>query len=264
MRHFQRRAACAAVACLIASAAGAQDICTGYGPQAPRDIDVGAGSNASLFSYAPDAAQMNLCDIHLHLNAEHKAVDFSTYAGDGFHGGYQCNAAQSASAAELSAPGDGTGASYGVRPGDTVEVHWVYTSCDVAPGPTLGSCSSAACANPQLRVETQVFLALNDDTAMNFADFTLQPERVEGYYQPGALPEGTGVPVLYRGSTTGPKYDAQHCSNLQATWSVRPQCARLNIASLYTWFGSQNVFEQTHPDGVRPLVTAPALLSQID
>ena len=46
----------------------------------------------------------------------------------------------------------------GVKPGDTIEVHWVYSSCDVSPGKTLGACLSDACVNPQLRVETQVFL----------------------------------------------------------------------------------------------------------
>lgn len=82
------------------------------------------------------------------------------YAGDGHEGydsGYQCSMSKNLSSAEL-APTKVTicGGEHGdLQPGDTIEVHWVYTSCDVQPGPTLGSCLSDACANPDLRVETQ-------------------------------------------------------------------------------------------------------------
>jgi hypothetical protein len=45
---------------------------------------------------------MNLCNIHFHNNAEHKAKDFAIYAGEGEHGhggGYQCQISKSLSAA---------------------------------------------------------------------------------------------------------------------------------------------------------------------
>jgi len=51
--------------------------CEGYGPQAPRDIDDVAGTNKRIFTMAPDYTKMNLCNIHFHNNAEHKAKDFS-------------------------------------------------------------------------------------------------------------------------------------------------------------------------------------------
>ena len=71
--------------------ATAQEICQGYGPQAPRDISSKAGTNPSLFGLAPAASDMNLCNIHFHTNAEHKGPGFSVFAGDGEHGGYRCN-----------------------------------------------------------------------------------------------------------------------------------------------------------------------------
>jgi len=133
------------------------DVCVGYAGQTPRDIDSKVGTNPVKFSLAPESTEMNLCNIHFHNNAEHKAKDFSIYAGDGkdgYGGGYQCGISKSLSAAELKAPAGEI--CKGLVPGDTIEVHWVHTSCDVEPGPGLGSCLSDACANPDLRVETQV------------------------------------------------------------------------------------------------------------
>jgi hypothetical protein len=77
------------------------------------------------------------------------------------------------------------------------------------------------------------------------------------------LPTGTGEPVIFRGSTTGPSYNDTNCSAGQATWSVRPQCAKLNIASLHAWAAKGNVFEEVKSHGVRQLVTNPELISPI-
>ena len=44
----------------------------GFGPQAPRDIGSLVGTNNRVFGPAPSYAQMNLCNIHFHKNAEHK------------------------------------------------------------------------------------------------------------------------------------------------------------------------------------------------
>jgi len=238
--------------------------CQGFGPQTPRDIDVPAGSNPSVFSFAPAYQQMNLCNLHFHYNAEHKARDFSIYAGpgneEGVGGGYRCNLSTSLSDADRRPPeGDICG---GLKPGDTLEVHWVYSSCDVKPGPTLDSCSSSACANPQLRVETQVFTLVNDENALNFSDFDYAGHVVDGYHQAKSLPQRTGMPVRFLGSTTGEKYNDQVCSPLQVSWSVRPMCARLNINSVGRWC-RDNVFDEHHAHGVRKLVTEPKLLSTI-
>ena len=237
--------------------------CTGFGPQTPRDIDAKKGTNPQTFSLAPKSKNMNLCNIHFHNNAEHKAKDFAIFAGDGEHGhggGYQCAMSKKLSKAELMAPkGD---ICKGLKPGDTIEVHWVYSSCQIKPGKGLGSCLNAKCANPDLRVETQVFTLVNDKKAMNFMDFAYGGNMVKGLHQAKALPKGTGKAVQFIGSTTGPSYTESKCSPYQVTWSVRPKCAKLDINSLGEWCKG-NVFEEDHAHGVRKLVTNKKLLSII-
>jgi len=238
--------------------------CEGFGPQTPRDIDNVMGKNKVMFNTAPASKEMNLCNIHFHNNAEHKAKDFAVYAGEGEHGhggGYMCGMSQSLSKAEMKAPsGD---ICKGLKPGDTIEVHWVHSSCDVKPGKGLGSCVSDACANPDLRVETQVFTLVNDSSALNFNDMTYDGHKFNGLHQAKMLPSATGKPVEFTGSTTGPKYTEQACSPYQVTWAVRPKCAKLDINSLGQWCAKGNVFEEDHAHGVRKLVTNPALLSVI-
>lgn len=126
----------------------AQDIYQGYGPQTPRDISSTAGSNARVFTLAPATTVMNLCNIHFHSQAEHKAPGFSAFAGDGEPGGYRCNETENLTAAELEDPAQGHGAGHGLKPGDTIEVHWVHTSCDISPGQGLGSCLSETVWQP--------------------------------------------------------------------------------------------------------------------
>jgi hypothetical protein len=162
--------------------------CIGFGPQTPRDIDNKAGKNQRKFSIAPGFKDMNLCNIHFHTNAEYKAKDFSIYAGEGEHGHggeYQCSMSKTLTKAELKAPKKNY--CKGVKPGDTIEVHWVHSSCDVKPGKGLGSCLSKSCANPDLRVETQVFTVVNDSSAMNFNDLKYDGNMVttrQSHYQP--------------------------------------------------------------------------------
>ncbi len=239
-------------------------LCTDFGPQTPRDISRVAGANPVMFEMAPATTGMNLCNIHTHTNAEHKAPGFSIFAGSGDYGGYQCNESVDLTPAELVDPMNGAGAFGKVKPGDTIEVHWVHTSCDITPGEGLGSCLSDTCTSPLLRVEAQSFLLVNDPDALDFNDFAYAGNMVDGLHQPKALPTGTGEPVVFRGSTTGPSYNQQQCSPLNVTWSVRPNCARLNIASLHEWAAAGNVFNESQSHGVRQLVTAPELLSPIE
>ena len=239
------------------------DGCEGFGPQTPRDIDAKAGTNDRIFSLAPSYTEMNLCNIHFHVNAEHKAKDFSIYAGEGENGiggGYQCKMSQNLSEAELKAPAENH--CQDIKPGDTIEVHWVHSSCDVAPGKGLGSCLADNCPNPNLRVETQVFTVVNDSSAIDFNDLAYDGNIVNGYHQAKAIPSKTGKPVEFLGSTTGPSYTNEKCSPLQVSWSVRPKCAKVDINSLSEWC-KDNVFEEAHAHGVRKLVTDPALLSAI-
>lgn len=236
-------------------------ICMGFGPQTPRDITTASGDNPQLFPLAPASTQMNLCNIHSHTNAEHKGPGFSVFVGEDTFGGYACNETADLTEAELAMP-EGEPAYGAVKPGDTIEVHWVHSSCQVSPGPGLGSCLSDSCANPTLRVETQVFLVVNDDSAMDFTDYDYKGDVVNGFHQPAAIPTGTGEPVVFRGSTTGPSYTEMKCSPLQVTWSVRPQCAKVSYNSLQEWAKS-NRFDEKKSHGVRQLVTAPELLSPI-
>lgn len=237
--------------------------CGGFGPQTPRDINSKAGENKRSFSFAPDYREMNLCNLHFHNNAEHKAKDFSIYAGEGEHGhggGYQCNNSKLLNEEELKAPKNNV--CKGLKPGDTIEVHWVHSSCDVKPGEGLESCLSDKCVNPDLRVETQVFTLVNDKAALNFNDFAYAGNMSSGLHQAKSMPVKTGEPITFLGSTTGPKYTDQQCSPFQVSWSVRPQCARLDINSLGEWCKT-NVFKEDHAHGVRKLVTDPSLLSKI-
>lgn len=235
----------------------AGSVCEKFGPQTPRDIDGKSGKNPVVFDMAPPAGEMSLCNLHFHESAEHKAKDFAIYAGeghDGYGSGYQCAMSKTLSKAELAPTKEKicAGEHGDLQPGDTIEVHWVYSTCDVEPGPTLGACVSKACTNPQLRVETQVFTLVNDPKALDFNNLKSAKD----------LPKNTGKPIQFLGSTTGPKFSAQACSPYQVTWSVRPKCAKLDINSVGAWCKS-NVFKEDHAHGVRNLVTDPRLLSEI-
>ena len=251
------------VATSLSGPVSAAELCQGFGPQAPRDITKVEGTNPQSFPFAPPATEMNLCNIHIHTNAEHKGPGFSRFVGDDEHGGYKCNESDYLNEAELTDPTHGKGAFKGVKPGDTIEVHWVLTSCQVAPGKSLDACLSDGCANPTLRVETQVFLVVNDIGAMDFNDLAYGGNMVNGLHQPKYIPSTTGKPVVFLGSTTGPSYTQFTCSPLQVTWSVRPNCAKVNYNSLNAWAENGNVFEEDHSDGVRQLVKAVELLSPI-
>jgi hypothetical protein len=239
--------------------AQAADVCQKFGPQTPRDITKKAGTNPRMFPLAPPARALNLCNIHFHAQAEHKGPGFAVSAGGGEHGGFKCNDSAKLSQAELATP---QGSLCGLKAGETIEVHWVYSSCDVAPGKGLGACLSEQCANPTLRVETQVFLVVNDSKADDFTKYDYSGHAVKGLHQPKALPAHGGRPVVFEGSTTGPSYTEQKCSPLQVTWSVRPLCTRINIATLGKWC-ENNVFKEDHAHGVRALVTTPELLAKI-
>ncbi|MEM7729507.1 MAG: delta-class carbonic anhydrase [Pseudomonadota bacterium] len=235
-------------------------LCLTMGPQTPRDISAVNGLNTVMFEQAPPASEMNLCNIHTHTNAEHKGPGFSIFVDDSDYGGYACNGTPDLTDAELMpAPG-----AYGkVEPGDTIEVHWVHTTCDADPGEGLGACVPEGCTDPLLRVEAQTFLVVNDANALDFTTMGYRGFEVNGLDQAKMIPANTGAPVTFRGSTTGPSYNESVCSPAQVTWSVRPQCAKVDINSLHRWAEMGNVFNEVESHGVRQLVTAPELLSPI-
>ncbi len=236
----------------------------GFGPQSPRNIDSAVGNNKRIFSSAPASSEMNLCNIHFHKNAEHAGGQFDKYAGNGdghgFQTGYQYSGELSTGESKLVKAEMCPSKHGGLESGDTVEIHYVHSSAKVKPGATLGACLSDAIKNPQLRVEAQVYVLVNDSNALDFAELTKVGQK-EGVYQAMNIPSNTGAPIIYEGSTTGPGYN-ETGSPLQVTWSVRPNVAKVNIETVGEWC-KDNIFKEDHAHGVRNLVTNPDLLSPI-
>lgn len=236
----------------------------GFGPQSPRNINAMNGTNKINFNIAPKSSQLNLCNIHFHKNAEHAGGQYSKYAGNGDGHGYQTGYVYSGklSKSEMTPVSQEICPSKhgGLQAGDTIEVHYVHSSAQVNPGPTLGACLSESIKNPQLRVEAQVYVLVNDSNALDFAKLT-QLSQEKGLHQASNIPNNTGTPIIYNGSTTGPSYN-EAGSPLQVTWSVRPNIAKVNIETVGKWCQS-NAFNEDHAHGVRNLVTDPELLSSI-
>lgn len=236
----------------------------GYGPQAPRDLARKKGSNQRVFSPAPAYQAMNLCNIHFHKNAEHKGGDFTTFAGygdgHGYETGYKYNGKLTA---RESKPLDEAvcNSDHGsLQAGDTIEVHYVHSTAQVAPGESLKSCLSESDANPQLRVEAQVFVLVNDPKAADFEKLT-SVGQANGYHQALGIPRNTGTPIQYAGSTTGPSYNEKG-SPLQVSWSVRPRVMKVSAQSVGAWCKG-NAFKEDHAHGVRNLVVNEKLLAKM-
>lgn len=237
----------------------------GFGPQSPRNIDFIAGKNPIIFGQAPASNNMNLCNIHFHKNAEHAGGQFSKYAGNGDGKGYQSGYVytgkltkkESKPVSQAACPSSHGG----LQSGDTIEVHYVHSSAQVKPGATLGACLSESIINPQLRVETQVYVLVNDSEALNFKELTTVAKK-NNFYQAINIPSNTGTPIHYNGSTTGPGYN-EAGSPLQVSWHVRPNVAKVNIDSVGQWCKG-NEFNEDHAHGVRNLVINPDLLSPGD
>jgi hypothetical protein len=223
--------------------------CIGAGPQAPRDIDKLTGTNSVVFNVAPSINAMNMCNIHFHRNAEHKAAAFSTFVEDGSNSGWAC---QEPAGGRLEKEHAEYSGCEGIAEGDTIEVHWVYTTCDteaegVTPmGGGLSACMTTTCSNPQLRVVAQVFV-LQQNGELQFTESPITHN---------------DPTVVYIGSTTGTSYSNTHCSPFQVTWDVKETCQTLDIDNFSKWC-SNNKYKEKHAHGVRELVTSEPLLSKI-
>lgn len=236
----------------------------GFGPQSPRDLNTLTGNNPGTFTTAPASTAMNLCNIHFHKNAEHKGGEFTKYAGNGDGHGFQTGYVYSGdlTASEFKPVNEDICPSEHSKllAGDTIEVHYVHSSAKVEPKPSLGNCLGGLEKQPMLRVETQVFVLVNDKKALDFNELTKHGMK-DGYYQALNLPENTGTPIQYAGSTTGPKFN-EEASPLEVTWSVRPKIAKVNIETVGKWC-EHNVYDEDHAHGVRNLVINPDLISPI-
>jgi hypothetical protein len=236
----------------------------GFGPQSPRDLGQFDGSNQRFFGVAPSFQRMNLCNIHFHESAEHKGGEFIRYAGDGDRRGYGTGFKYSGTLteAELAPIAISVGKTeHGdLVPGDTIEIHFVFSSAHVRPGATLGSCLNKGINNPNLRVESVVAVLVNDPSAVSFAKLT-EISNVNGLYQASNIPSNLGDPITYAGSTTGPGFNEKG-SPFHVTWSVRPKVLKVDILSLDNWL-RDNIFGENHAHGVRNLIINPELLSPI-
>jgi hypothetical protein len=223
--------------------------CIGAGPQSPRDIDNGAGSNSVIFEGAPSIKSMNLCNIHFHRNAEHKSAAYSTFVEDGSNSGWAC---QEPAPGRLSKKHVEYNGCEGIAEGDTIEIHWVHTTCDINTqgvkplGGGLNACLTTMCPNPQLKVAAQVFV-LQKNGELKFAESPISHN---------------DPTVVYSGSTTGTSWNNNHCSPLQVTWDVKKTCDTLDIDDFSKWC-SNNKYKDNHAHGVRKLVTSEALLGKI-
>ena len=177
------------------------------------------------------------------LNTKHPV--FHSPAESNGAGGWKCNETQSLTLFTAGSLPASNQLCKNVVPGDTIEVHWVYSSCDVKPGKGLQACSSESCANPQLRVETKVFLLVNDNEAPSFAHHTVTTSK-DGFQQVTQLPDRSDA-LEFLGSTTGPKYTEQTCSPLQVTWNVSQSCQLLDISSLHEWCIGKSHLKRTMP-----------------
>ena len=243
---------------------GVNTIDKSIGPQSPRNIDSAAGNNIPQFNAAPTHSEMNLCNIHFHKNAEHAGGQFSTYSGNGdgqgFRTGYLYSGKLTDNERRNVTSEVCPGKHGGLQAGDTVEIHYVHSSAQVKPGPTLKACFSESGGTPKLRVEAQVYVLVADSTALDFTKLT-SVSKTNGFYQALNIPNNTGKPVVYSGSTTGPSYN-EVASLSKVTWSVRPEVVKVNIDTVGKWCEG-NDFDETYAHGVRNLVTNLDLLSPI-
>lgn len=247
--------------------------CTSPGPQSPRDITKRDGTNSVAFDKAPAIAEMHLCNIHFHKYAEHRATGYSKQAVEGDHKGFVCDGKVPAKEADHGPKGKVVtkAAEHVSAPviNDTIEVHWVFTTCKVKPGPTLASCPTNCEPGKvgKLRVEARTFYLTKDGAVGDFP-----------FYKDGkvALPAAAAGAVEYLGSTTGEKFNELQkydsgkkacgapgtpnacCSPAHVTWHVSPGCTALNIESL------KNLKEDPQGHGVRQLIEEKKFLSKID
>jgi hypothetical protein len=210
-------------------------------------------------------AVMNLCNIHFHEGAEHRGGEFTTYIGNGDGHGYGTGFKYDGTLSEAElAPVDyavGSTEHGTLAPGDTIEIHYVHSTADVKPGPTLGSCLNEAVGNPQLRVEGFVYVLVNDDSAADLTQLNMVSQ-ANGKWQAPNMPTDAGDAISYDGSTTGPSYN-ETGSPFQVTWNVHTKVTKVSISSVAKWL-AENEFDEDHAHGVRNLVDDPALLSKIN
>ncbi len=235
-----------------------------FGPQSPRNINQKDGHNKRIFSFAPHKEFMNLCNIHLHHGAEHMGGEFTkaikpSNKKDSPRGYAYAGTLTDEERAPITEP-FAINALDGLNSGDTIEVHFVLSSSDVRPGPTLASCLEPSIQNTQLRVVALIAVLTNDGKGTDFANLT-QLSSNQGYWQSPHIPNNLGIATIYQGSTTGPDYNNK-LSPFQVTWEVYPKVLKVDAKSIASWF-QNNPFDERHAHGVRTLIRDHQWLSKI-
>jgi hypothetical protein len=235
------------------------------GPQSPRSILDGSGNQAANLAKAPPFEALNLCNVHFHRGAEHRGHGFLDPADPAENRDFVCNEDPEIEATkERYRPTRGKEVECSeLSPNDTIEIHWVFTSCPVNTERT--SLNACLCDGQQLRVESQVFLLSDKDTAVKMSELA-----EFGKNNTGSSPVPAPVQsilknrdsVEYLGSTTGPHFTNEVCSPFLVTWNVRKNCEKLSVKELKNWC-EDNEFKAEAAHGARGLVTDRTRLSII-
>jgi hypothetical protein len=196
------------------------------GPQSARDVSVAGGSNR-LPVPGDGTRPPRLCNVHFHAPAEHAGIG-------------ACPAVASEGAVGVCG---GHGAEP-VRPGDEIEVHWVYTNCP-PPAERQPGLDNCVCDGPP-EMELMVFA---QQYAMAAGGAAADQE----------LREPSSHLARYGGSTTGPKFsgggadDPRPCSPARVQWAVGRQCRALALSALGAWCAA-NQWGEDHAHGAREVI----------
>lgn len=203
------------------------------GPQSPRDVNRAGGTN-ELTVPGDGTRPPRLCNVHFHAPAEHAGIGacpaVASERGVGVCGGHGAEP---------------------VRPGDEIEVHWVYTNCpaQAEPQPGLANC---VCDGPP-EMELMVFA---QEYAIAAGGAGVDHE----------LREPSADLARYGGSTTGPSYsgggadDPRPCSPARVQWAVARQCRALALSALGAWCAA-NEWGEGHGHDARELISREDWLS---
>lgn len=240
--------------------------CDFAGPQSPRDVTGVDGSNpykVEGLQRTTSTEGMRICNVHFHRFAEHRSE--GQYDVDKGREGWACRSAGASSGDGQAAPDENGGLDEQApaHDGDTVEVHWAYTTCpqqlideQIAAAlekdpKAITGLAPCACPGAEIVFEARIF-RISKDSGLDTLSNTPPPP--------------TGELARYFGSTTGAVYNGT-CSPIQSGWRVDRSCGELKLSALEAWLQDPRgaiLFNESKPHGVRELVTDPKILSRLE
>lgn len=203
------------------------------GPQSPRDLGRAGGTN-ELRVPGDGTRPPRLCNVHFHSPAEHAGIG-------------ACPATTRETAIGVCSGHGGEP----VRPGDEIEVHWVYTNCP-PPAERQPGLDNCVCDGPP----EMVLMVVAQQYAI----------AAGGAGVDGELREPASDLARYGGSTTGPDFsgggadDPRPCSPARVQWAVARQCRALTLSALGAWCAA-NEWGEDHAHGAREVITRQDWLS---